>query len=450
MKSIVDYLEILELNNLPKISVDDINNKFRQLSKKYHPDVTAINSYKDGNMFIEIKEARDYILSNLIFVNKYLENLEANRDKRTDKEYVYDTAVEYFKEEKYEEAYNLFDLLKEFKDSHSYKVKSQAHIIYDRYTMAQELYNQNKYADALHIFNTIKGYEDVNDIIEECKIKADLELKYNDAQDLLESESYMEAYDAFKAISGYKDSKEKASYAYKTYNQVINFDKAVDYFVNEKYEEALRLFELIGKDYLNVSEYIERTKDLLFKQTTYNDSLNLINEENYNEALVNLKKITPYKDSETLILKYEQQINTYLEDNYKNAVFFLNKGEYINAFVCLERCMDYKDADELYKENRSNYQNDLILNEIKEDLKKFRELEPKFSNNITISKLDKAIKKADRISAFKDGKIIGNELKIIREKFVKHSLKILINVSLVITLILILVIIILSIINSIN
>ena len=76
---VVRYVQLLELNHDNDITVDDVEDSYRALSKIYHPDI-ANKRYSDGKKFMELKEARDYLIEYIDDVNvlakKYFYNEE--------------------------------------------------------------------------------------------------------------------------------------------------------------------------------------------------------------------------------------------------------------------------------------------------------------------------------------------------------------------------------------
>lgn len=82
------YLKVLLLDSNQTITLEDIDNNFKKLSKIYHPDV-CIKAYKDGKMFILITEAKNYLSENITDVNQYIlsrrnKNEQTINNSRTD------------------------------------------------------------------------------------------------------------------------------------------------------------------------------------------------------------------------------------------------------------------------------------------------------------------------------------------------------------------------------
>lgn len=70
---IISYLNLLELPTNKPITEEDVQSSYRKLSKIYHPDV-ANDRYKDGKKFIQLQEAREYLISNISEVNSLIRN----------------------------------------------------------------------------------------------------------------------------------------------------------------------------------------------------------------------------------------------------------------------------------------------------------------------------------------------------------------------------------------
>ena len=70
---IISYLNILELATDKPISEEIVKEAYRKLAQIYHPDV-ANARYKDGKKFIQLKEARDFLIDNIDSVNSLIRN----------------------------------------------------------------------------------------------------------------------------------------------------------------------------------------------------------------------------------------------------------------------------------------------------------------------------------------------------------------------------------------
>ena len=419
MRSLDEYLKILNLVDKTNISKSDIDDSYKSLSKKFHPDTTSMAEAKDGHLFILLKEARDYVINNLDYVNEYLYNLDLKKDKRSDKEFVYDEAVNYYNEGLYDEAYKLFDLLNEFKDSRRYKIKSQAGIIFSRYKKAKEFFNQKKYEEALFNLNTIKGYEDVDDLINKCNEYILYQNIYNNALELFNNEQYLESHELFKKIN-YLDSKKMADKCLELDKCKKQYKKALDYFNDEKFDLARDIFKE-NLSYKDSKIMFEKSNKLFIEKNKYNDALTLINEGKYRQACDVLSFILDYKDSNNLLNKYKGMTENYMDSNYSNALFFLDNKDYINAHICLNKCIDYKDSRKLIIDNMFNYDADITLRDAKEYLDKIKLNKSIFGHNKQMSNIRKIRLKLNKIVDFKDTKLVLDKYDIISSSIKKLS-----------------------------
>lgn len=73
-------LTLLELPVEP-VEEEKIKQQYRAISKIYHPDV-ANERYKDGKRFTELKEARDFLLENINYVNEAIVNFDKEENER--------------------------------------------------------------------------------------------------------------------------------------------------------------------------------------------------------------------------------------------------------------------------------------------------------------------------------------------------------------------------------
>lgn len=70
---IIQYLTLLELDIDKTITHQNIQSQFRKLSHIYHPDI-ANERYSDGKKFIELQQAKEYLISNIEYVNIMIRN----------------------------------------------------------------------------------------------------------------------------------------------------------------------------------------------------------------------------------------------------------------------------------------------------------------------------------------------------------------------------------------
>lgn len=86
------------------------------------------------------------------------------------------------------------------------------------------------------------------------------------------------------------------------------------------------------------------------KRTVYKAAVALMEEENYEEAIIRLQYIDNYRDAKKLIR----------ESRYKQGIIYYNEGNYDAAFLKLNVVADYKDASEYLEKIKLNGQKNKI------------------------------------------------------------------------------------------
>ena len=153
------YLKLYGFNKNEIITIDKINKRYKILAKKYHPDTSI---YKDGNEFIKFIEGKKFLLRNIDYIN----NNGFNDN--------------YTKDELYEKAISIFEMLDEYKDS--IDLLNESRVILEslnkkKYDDAKLYFNDKRYIKSYKIFNTILGYKDSFEYV--TKIKKKLNMFYS-------------------------------------------------------------------------------------------------------------------------------------------------------------------------------------------------------------------------------------------------------------------------------
>jgi uncharacterized metal-binding protein YceD (DUF177 family)/uncharacterized protein YktA (UPF0223 family) len=86
---VISYLTLLELSTDLKINEEQVKTAYRQLSKIYHPDLSN-EKYKDGKKFIQLQEAKDYLINNLAYVNRLIASNFSTGSSHTSSNYDYE------------------------------------------------------------------------------------------------------------------------------------------------------------------------------------------------------------------------------------------------------------------------------------------------------------------------------------------------------------------------
>ena len=119
----------------------------------------------------------------------------------------YKEAVTLMEDGKYQDAYDIFLSLDDYKDSEKLLKECEAQIVDEKYNYAIQLMNDGDYESAITAFEEVIDYKESKERIAECKelIK---EGKYNEAISLAEKGSYKEAADILLDLEDYKNAKE--------------------------------------------------------------------------------------------------------------------------------------------------------------------------------------------------------------------------------------------------
>lgn len=86
---VISYLTLLELSIDSKITEEQVKTAYRRLSKIYHPDLSN-ERYKDGKKFIQLQEAKDYLINNLSYVNRLIASNFSTGSSHTSSNYDYE------------------------------------------------------------------------------------------------------------------------------------------------------------------------------------------------------------------------------------------------------------------------------------------------------------------------------------------------------------------------
>ena len=180
-KIVIKYLTVLELPLDEQITEDMIRKNFRTLSKIYHPD-TSSEVFKDGQKFLLLKDATDFLIQNLAEINfLILHNFDFSNDYN---EY---TKAATQTENQHRESHN--------KTNQQTTPKMRAKPVFRISKKFVKCIGISAFALIFCIILLI------NVILPS--------IDYNKAQTLYEEGSYSEALDIYIELGGYKDSKRK-------------------------------------------------------------------------------------------------------------------------------------------------------------------------------------------------------------------------------------------------
>ncbi len=155
----------------------------------------------------------------------------------------------------------------------------------------------------------------------------------------------------FDVIS-YTDQIDGIKYCYNIYVTEKNSSVFFAYFMFEEESNKTNVFdEIVGA--IAFDDYVNP------KEEAYNEAVNLIASEDYDDAIAILEEMDGYKDSEELIAKC--QIAIY-DDMLANAKELISEGKYYDAIGILEELDDYSDSRQQLKIAKYGYAN-VLLNE---------------------------------------------------------------------------------------
>lgn len=150
----------------------------------------------------------------------------------------YKNATQLLASEQYQEAYDKFLLLNEYKDS---RIKAKL----CKYNEAISYSEQKRYEEAYKIFEQLDEFE-------ASKSKS-IECKYLFASELLDSKEYKKAFDLFSELNDYEDSEKKKN--------ISKYNYAIELTDDKKYSEASKLFKEL-ENYKDSKKYQAYTKAL--------------------------------------------------------------------------------------------------------------------------------------------------------------------------------------------
>lgn len=191
----------------------------------------------------------------------------------------YNSAVELYNAEKYDEAITAFKALNGYKDSESQITKCETAIVDAKYNSAVELYNAGKYEEAIAAFEALDGYRDSKKQIEDCQT-AIKDREYDVAVALYEDGQYERAIAAFEALDGYRDSLNMIHQC-KYQNGIMLFDEG-------KFEDAASSF-IAAEDYKDSADMVNESR--------YCQANILYNEGDFSRAYTLFMTLGNYKDS---------------------------------------------------------------------------------------------------------------------------------------------------------
>ena len=336
--------------------INDRNENDR-LEDIYSKAESAMKSAKDKDSFVKAAELFESIEE---FKNsKELAKQCREKGEEAYRKAQYDKAVSLFEnpnnEVDCEAAKIIFEELGDYKDSKSYLDKYDEKVEEVRkdaiYYKAMETKNQvildmdkkiENLEKAIQLFESVSKWKDAKNQAELCRKEIE-EIKAK--QKALELEVAEEEKNKKRKIklSVLVLSVIAVVVAFLiVLNAVIipnnKYNQALEYINNEDYENANSLLSEL-KDYKDSEQLIVNNK--------YNMALKYIDDKDYENAYSILSKLGDYKDSEQLIIDIK----------YNQALEHINNKDYENAYSILSKLGDYKDSEQLLNEHKIDFKN---------------------------------------------------------------------------------------------
>ena len=299
---IMKYLTLLELENETKIDEQMIQRNFRKLAFMYHPD-RADERYKDGKRFIELQQAREYLVSNIIVVNRILSNRSSNSTN---------SSYSYYDERRYREEARRKD-----EEERRRREEEACRKDEEERRRREEEARRRAAEERERILKEKKQIENkLRDLVENIDKKSYREKEYNLIISLIN-----DYINRLPDLINYK--KEYDNLLYK-----IKKQKTLKFFNNLK---LFRKVSIICTSFIVGIIFIVLITTFLIVPTTkylinlnkYNDALEYIEQKEYDKAEEIFKNLDSFKDSN--LQKELIEVHEYLDnDNYEDAFRILN------------------------------------------------------------------------------------------------------------------------------
>ena len=263
-----------------------------------------------------------------IKIYESIENYSDSSDKKQEvlNEKSYISAVDLYEKEEYKKSKEIFESIESYKDSTELLneiLYIETVILYDEAVIYM---NDNKYEEAVGIFQENAEFKDSKELLELCN----KHIKYNQAVVDFNADKIESAYTAFAELGDFSDSAD--------YVMFIDAIKAIE---EEKYGEAaeklLSLSEFIHKNDLDESAY-ETCLYLYYDQqfqigNKYLSSLSLLPLDNKILAAYKNQWLIKRRNSIWTHINNDENLNIYYykTDTSKSPVEVTGTGLYINS-----------------------------------------------------------------------------------------------------------------------
>ena len=161
---------------------------------------------------------------------------------------------------------------------------------------------------------------------------------YSRAKEYFEAGQYAEAEETYFKLGRYKDAENLAKIAHEYAEKKRIYEEASIAYKEENYDEAIVKLKSITDFY--------DSEDKL-KEVVYEYAIKEFNDNNLVKANELFLQVEDYRDSATYLARINvKKIETSLEEIYEKAVNFYNEGKYKDAVLLFDEVGDYKDSKE--------------------------------------------------------------------------------------------------------
>lgn len=372
---IISYLTLLELDIKTQISKEMVIDAYRKLAQIYHPDV-ANSRYKDGKKFIELQEAKDYLINNMSYVNSLIRTgfSSATTNTKSSNDYAYE---KWKQEEEFRRRQQEEERLRKQREEEEKRRKEaeEKRRREEEQRRQQEELKRKKLqerkeralSDATNLSKNIKkenyfdeDYKKINQFImlfynyiNENRYSSitDIDEKYNALLKSISDIKTIEQVNRAKKVKKITIASLTSAAVFILFMVILinviipssKYNKAVNYYKSGEYSQAETLFNQLG-DYKDAKSYLEGIEDSKNCEKIANNFINS-NEKDYKKIIKSMSNsggnvsFTYQIDGGTLTNSYQ---NGYYESSYRNGYEFSSWSILESSFDRINNTLNLK------------------------------------------------------------------------------------------------------------
>ena len=314
---IISYLNLLELPLHKEISYEVVTDAYRKLVHIYHPDV-ANNRYKDGKKFIELQEAKEYLIKNIDIINDLIKSN--------------------------------YSILSSSKRSDAHEESKQDDFLRKKKQEEEEIRRQKEEAE--------------KKAAEEAAREKKRQEERRKQQEQLRKELYKRKERALSDVKNLNDSLKKEEYLEEDYDIIIQYIMLFFVFINEE-------------KYLSINDIDEKYNDLINKiQNIKTKSQMEKIKRNKKITFISITSIS------IICILFFICVNIIIPNfRYNKAIYYYNHGQYQEAENIFMKLNDYKASVKYLEKIQNSYNFETIINDFMlDDNKNYKEIISKANN----------------------------------------------------------------------